>query len=151
MGVRAGLQIINRSREIMNHRTLRLLTAIPLTLAFAAPDAWALSKSPIDVGDPAPVVTVVKPPPPPPVCADPTLAQCQDPAYLSSTCAAQKQQKCMDLVGPLYSASVQSLSATSSVLVDNGANKLLKTGRAFAGTAMPARKLSAGVLSFQSS
>jgi len=57
----------------------------------------------------------------------------------------------MDLVGPLYSASVQSLSTTSPVLVDNGANKLLKTGRAFASNVMPARKLTAGVLSFQSS
>ncbi|MBS2014835.1 MAG: hypothetical protein JST00_18240 [Deltaproteobacteria bacterium] len=82
-------------------------------------------------------------------CAAPTLAQCQDTAYLATYCGGQTKAACGDLVRPLYEAEVRALPSTTRILKTGAAGyDTLQTAKQLAPVAMPERKLSFGTLSF---
>lgn len=116
--------------------------------------ASALTKGDLDPAlvDTSTALLPVRPPPPPPppiTCAPPTLAQCQDTAYLATKCGSITKDACGALVKPLYEAEVRALPGTTQILKANAAGKeTLQTAKKLAPVAMPERKYSFGTLSF---
>lgn len=137
-------------------KSIFLSCAAVLAISAATDNAFALplrggeiepppEKEPIETDPVKPVIVR----PPPPTCSAPTLAQCQDTAYLASYCGTFNKGPCGDLVRPLYEAEVRALPGTTQILKTGASGfDTLQTAKKLDSVAMPERKFTFGTLSF---
>ncbi|MBX3190565.1 MAG: hypothetical protein KF819_26425 [Labilithrix sp.] len=137
-------------------RTLFITTAAALTLIGASDASAQRITEPVDpvVTKPGRPVDPVDPPAdPPPIvrpttCAAPTLAQCQDPTYLDSSCGRLNKQACGELVAPIYQNEIRSIAQTTQILKPSGGADRLTSAKLLDPIAMPAKKYTFGSFSF---
>ncbi len=134
--------------------TTTLLTCAALLTTFAVTDsAHALPTGALDPAEPVetapedgPVFT--RPPRPVITCAAPTLAQCQDPVYLSSVCGRQNRTPCGELVAPIYRNEVRAITETTPILKGAPGSETIAIAKKLSPIAMPQAKPTFGTFSF---
>jgi len=130
-----------------------LACAVALATVAVADHAHARARGPVEPVEPGDPPEPPEPPvdpvePPAPSCPAPTAQQCQDPAYLDTTCGYTRREACGAIVAPIYRNNVQAIPRTTQVLKKVGAVDRLTTAKQLDPVAMPARKLTFGSLSF---
>lgn len=90
----------------------------------------------------------IRPPRPLPTCAAPTLAECQDPGYLTSTCGKENRTTCGDMLLPTYQSAVRAVSATTPILKGDPGAETLALAKKLDPVSMPTAKATIGTFSF---
>lgn len=136
----------------MNKPTLSrsvLVSCAALLTVFAVSDrASALPITGGDIADPSDPITKPTKPPIIITCPAPTLAQCQDPSYLSTTCGVRSKTACGNLVLPIYHSQISGISATTKILAGTDpTHETLQTAKLLDPIAQPATKYTFGTFS----